>query len=119
MGSELWGSGGEDDEGDSFIFLAWGIGGRYCLGKRSVSPYLGGGFTRVWASHEQLLGSLLDEEEGGGLGAYVVGGVEALRLTRARLRLELRVDRPFFGLGERDMMPVSLGLSLTFPEPRR
>ena len=115
VGSELWGSGGEDDDGDSFVFLAWGIGGRYHFSKGIVSPYLGGGFTRVWAS----LDSLADDEEEGGLGGYVAGGLEALRLTRARLRLELRVDRPFFGLGERDMMPVSLGLSLTFPAPRR
>ncbi len=119
VGSELWGSGGEDDEGDSFLFVAWGIGGRYYFGKGNVSPYLGGGFTRVWASYEQLLVSLADDEEGGGLGGYIAGGLEALRFTRARLRLELRVDRPFFGLGERDMMPVSLGLSLTFPAPRR
>ena len=119
VGSELWGSGGEDDEGDSFLFVAWGIGGRYYFGKKSVSPYLGGGFTRVWASYDELLDSMEDEDEGGGLGGYVVGGVEALRLTRARLRLELRVDRPFFGVGDRDMMPVSLGLSLTFPAPRR
>ena len=119
VGSELWGSGGEDDDGDSFLFVAWGIGGRYYFGKKSVSPYLGGGFTRVWASYEELLDSMADDDEGGGLGGYVTGGVEALRLTRARLRLELRVDRPFFGVGERDMMPVSLGLSLTFPAPRR
>ena len=119
VGSELWGSGGEDDEGDSFLFVAWGIGGRYYFGKGNVSPYLGGGFTRVWSSYEQLLDSLADDEEGGGLGGYIAGGLEALRFTRARLRLELRVDRPFFGLGERDMMPVSLGLSLTFPAPRR
>ena len=49
VGSELWGSGGEDDEGDSFLFVAWGIGGR----ARGTSPYLGGGFTRVWASYER------------------------------------------------------------------
>ena len=33
-----------------------------------------------------------------------------LRLTKSRLKLELRVDRPFFSLPEQDMMPITIGI---------
>ena len=79
-----------------------------------------GGIEEMISAAPRLVEAVVLRRRGGGAPApagYVAGGVEALRLTRARLRVEVRVDRPFFGLGNRDMMPVSLGLSLTVPAP--
>ncbi len=124
VGTEFWGAGGEDNEGDSFHFISWGIGGRYFFNKENFSPYVGGGFSHIWAGYEQS-GSRWDSrrerwdydwesEEGNGLGGYAMGGIEALRLTSVRLRVELRVDRPFFQLPDRDVMPVTFGVSFSF-----
>ena len=124
-GTEFWGAGGEDDEGESFYFVSWGIGGRYFFNKRNLSPYVGGGFTHAWAGYDQMTGRTWnsrreyweeewESESGNGLGAFAVGGVEALRLTSVRLRLELRVDRPFFQLPNRDVMPVTLGVFFSY-----
>ena len=110
VGTEFWGAGGEDDEGDSFHFFSWGIGGRYFFNKQNFSPYVGGGFSQVWAGYEDEW----ESEDGSGLGGYAVGGIEAMRLTSVRLKLELRVDRPFFELETRDVMPVTLGISFSF-----
>ena len=54
-----------------------------------------------------------DSEDDMGLGAYVVAGIELLRLTESRLNLELRVDRPFFSLPSQDMMPITIGISFS------
>ena len=51
-----------------------------------------------------------DEDSDSGLGAYGVAGIEALRLTESRLKLELRVDRPFFSLDSQDIMPITFGI---------
>ncbi|MCY3759672.1 MAG: hypothetical protein OXH50_00345, partial [Gemmatimonadetes bacterium] len=53
VGTAFWGAGGEDDEGDSFHFFSWGIGGRYFFNKQNFSPYVGGGFSHVWSGYEQ------------------------------------------------------------------
>ena len=124
VGTELWGAGGEDNEGDSFHFFSWGIGGRYFFNKQNFSPYVGGGFSHIWAGYEQTVSRWnsrrdrwegdWESEDGNGLGGYAVGGIEAMRLTSVRLRLELRVDRPFFQLPNRDVMPVTFGVSFSF-----
>ncbi|MDE0041258.1 MAG: hypothetical protein OXT74_04430 [Candidatus Poribacteria bacterium] len=119
-----------DDEGDGFSFLSWSIGGRYFFNKQNISPYVGGGFAIVNASYETNdetnwqnndYGPRYDDyhyynydsEDDMGLGAYVVAGIELLRLTESRLNLELRVDRPFFSLPSQDMMPITIGISFS------
>ena len=118
-----------DDESDSFSFLAWSIGGRYFFNKQNFSPYVGGGFAIVNASYEtsdegnQLYDDFeqryddyhywYESESDTGLGAYVVAGIELLRLTESRLNLELRIDRPFFSLPSQDMMPITFGISFS------
>ena len=116
VGTAFWGAGGEDDEGDSFHFFSWGIGGRYFFNKQNFSPYTGVGFSHVWSGYEQggRIRGTGGTSNGNGLGGYVVGGIEAMRLTSVRLKLELRVDRPFFQLETRDVMPVTLGVSFSF-----
>ncbi len=109
---------------DNFMFAAWSIGGRYFLNNKNITPYIGGGFSifggsyttitekkqKHWFRDEWEYYEESNTEDDSGLGAYVVGGVEMLRLTRSRLKLELRVDRPFFSLPNNDMMPVTLGI---------
>ena len=123
-----------DDEGEGFSFFAWSIGGRYFFNKQNMSPYVGGGLAIVNASYEtsdegnQLYDDLYDDfgqryddyhyygyesESDTGLGAYVVAGIELLRLTESRLNLELRIDRPFFSLPSQDMMPITFGISFS------
>ena len=132
VGTEYRGSGRDnyEDDNDGFSFFAWSIGGRYFFNKQNISPYVGGGLAIVNASYEtseernQLyddFGQRYDDyhyygyesESDTGLGAYVVAGIELLRLTESRLNLELRVDRPFFSLPSQDMMPITFGISFS------
>ncbi|RKU07519.1 hypothetical protein C6502_17230 [Candidatus Poribacteria bacterium] len=127
------GSGGAEDS-DDFFFSAWSIGGRYFFNKQNISPYVGGGFSIINVSYEakekrpvrnQPLFSSdpwgyddddwwydddYDDDSDSGLGAYGVAGIEALRLTESRLKLELRIDRPFFSLPSKDIMPITFGI---------
>ncbi len=136
VGTEYRGSGRDnyEDDNDGFSFFAWSIGGRYFFNKQNISAYVGGGLAIVNASYEtsdegnQLYDDLYDDlgqryddyhyygyesESDTGLGAYVVAGIELLRLTESRLNLELRIDRPFFSLPSQDMMPITFGISFS------
>ena len=110
-------TGFQDNGGDGFSFFTWSIGGRYFFNKRNISPYAGGGLAIVNTSYETkvLFGrryydAYYDLESHSGLGAYGVAGIEALRLTESRLKLELRIDRPFFSLPNKDIMPITFGI---------
>ena len=113
VGTESRVSGGAGDEEDSeiFFFFAFSIGGRYFFNKRNISPYAGGGLTIVSTSYRGEY--YYDSEDDAGLGAYGVVGIEALRFTESRLKFELRVDRPFFTLESQDIMPITLGISVS------
>ena len=125
----------DDDATNTITFFAWSIGGRYFFNKRSISPYVGGGLAVVDASYKTKVkkrernwpsfigegedwfgdewGEYYDDyesEDDSGLGAYGVVGIEALRLTESRLKLELRLDRPFFKLPSQDIMPITFGI---------
>ena len=129
VGTEYRASGDDSygDESDGFSFLSWSIGGRYFFNKQNISPYVGGGLAIVGASYEtreerdrqhddygpRYIDYDYDSENDTGLGAYVVAGIELLRLTESRLNLELRVDRPFFTLPSQDMMPITVGISFS------
>ena len=111
-------------EGDLFSFFSWSIGGRYFLNKKNISPYVGGGLALIGVNFETKTGvrkesdwlgweewvDEYDSEGANGLGAYGTVGIEFLRLSRSRLNLELRVERPFFNLPSRDVMPITLGV---------
>ena len=129
VGTKFRGSGSDGDEdSDEFSFFAWSIGGRYFFNKRNISPYVGGGFSIINVSYrskektpERSRPSFFsndwgyddwdyDDDSDSGLGAYGVAGIEALRLTESRLKLELRIDRPFFTLESKDIMPITFGI---------
>ena len=116
VGTEIWGAGGSNDKGGRFSFFAWSIGGQYFFNNRNISPYAGGGLARSWATHRERDSygyGWGNRGNDSGMGLYIVGGVEALRLSRARLNLELRIDKPFYKVGDRTMVPVSLGASVS------
>ena len=113
-------TGGESGN-DNFIFGAWSIGGRYFFNKQNISPYVGGGLALAAVNYEMGVernydlfwqASYYDSKSEGdtGMGAYVIGGIEMLRLSRNRLKLELRVDRTLFRLPTQDVMPITLGI---------
>ena len=61
-----------------------------------------------------------EQELGSGLGMYGVVGIEFLRFSQNRLKLELRLDRPFFNLPRldrpffnQDIMPITFGISFS------
>ena len=116
VGTEFRGSGNED-----FTFVSWSIGGRYFFNKKNISPYVGGGLSIFGGSYsdewyyddysyddDYYYDSNGDSDSS--LGVYVVGGIEMLRLTKSRLKFEVRVDRPFFSFSDRDMMPITFGI---------
>ena len=110
VGTEFRGSFGDD-----YSFGSWSIGARYFFNKQNISPYIGGGLSIFGGSYndwyyEDDYYYDYDSGDDNGLGAYVVGGISMLRLTKSRLKLELRVDRPFFSLPEQDMMPITIGI---------
>ncbi len=133
VGTEFRASGSDGDEdSDEFSLFAWSIGGRYFFNKRNISPFVGGGFSIINISYEEKVERSVrnqpsfssndwwyddgyydddwDDDSDSGLGAYGVAGVEALRLTESRLKLELRIDRPFFTLENQDIMPITFGI---------
>lgn len=90
------------DEAAEFSFFAFSTGGLYFFNKQNISPYLGGGLTVSNASDDSSFKR--------GMGVYAVGGLQMLRTTQNRLKLELRVDRPFYSLENSDPMPITIGL---------
>ena len=117
-------TGGEESGGDIFYFASWSIGGRYFFNKQNVSPYVGGGLalaitdyqTKItrreqdWFSGDWGYYDDYNSESDTGMGVYVIGGIEMLRLYRNRLNLEVRIDRTFFQLPNQDVMPITLGI---------
>ena len=127
-----------ESDDDRFSFFSWSIGGKHFFNKQDISPYAGGGLaivgieyesiTRV-KKHKELFGSAeryrerfgeewewveeYSSEGANGLGTYVAVGIEALRLTESRLKLELRVDRTFFKLPRQDTFPITFGISFS------
>lgn len=117
-------TGGEESGGDVFYFASWSIGGRYFFNKQNISPYVGGGLALVitdyqteitrresdWFSDDYYYYDDYTSESDTGMGVYVIGGIEMLRLYRNRLNLEVRIDRTFFQLPTQDVMPITLGI---------
>lgn len=109
---------------DDLLLWSVSVGGRYFFSKRNVSPYIGGGLNMGLTKYETTVRTydcflflcsydydVIRSEEALGIGAYGVLGIELPRFSRGRLKLELRVDRPFFNLPSLDVMPITLGIA--------
>lgn len=99
-------------------FNSMSVGGRYYFRKRNRSVYVGGGLGVMHTEYRVTSGALFweyttDYEEKLGMGVYGVLGIEFLRSAHNRLTLDLRVDRPFFKLSHRDVMPITLGITFS------
>ena len=104
--------------GSAITYRSMSVGGRYYFRKQNRSPYVGGGLGVMHTKYELTSRVFLWErtyhlEEKIGIGAYGVLGIEFLRSSHDRLTLELRVDRPFFTLPSRDVMPITLGITFS------
>lgn len=106
---------------DSLNFRSVLIGGRYFFSNQNVSPYVGGGIAAIFAKHTITVRTRLNgldalfsqdehSETGFGIGVYGVLGIEFRRGSQYRLKLELRIDSPFFKLPSQDVMPTTLGI---------
>lgn len=107
-----------DTRNRNFYFHSMSVGGRSYLRKRNRSVYIGGGLGMMYTEYSQTSGVLFWEhtthyQEKLGMGVYGVLGIEFLRSSHNRLTLELRVDRPFFTLESRDVMPITLGVTFS------
>ena len=94
-------------------FAAFSVGGLYFFNRQDTSPFVGGGLTasRAWWDTPHSFWEKTGESEfGRGMGVYAVAGLQMLRTTQNRLKLELRVDRPLYTLQNRDAMPITIGL---------
>ncbi len=116
LGTQFRLSGGANNVED-YMFASWSIGARHFFNKMNISPYIGGGFAILSVSYYPRYSSYnynnyedYHSNDETGLGAYFVGGIEMLRLTKSRLKFEMRVDRPFFSLSDQDIMPITFGI---------
>ena len=102
----------------NFYFHSMSVGGRYYFRKRNRSVYIGGGLGVMYAEYRLTSGALFWEhttyyEKKLGMGVYGVLGIEFLRSARNRLTLDLRVDRPFFQLSRREVVPITFGITFS------
>ena len=126
-------TGYQKDRKDYFRFFSPSIGGRYFFMKQNISPYIGGGLGAVSIKYETTVKTYVSPEgdfeeileaffgpsydydihieEAVGVGMYGVLGVELPRFARSRLKIEFRVDRPFFKLPSQNVMPITLGIT--------
>ncbi|RMD96505.1 MAG: hypothetical protein D6812_17000 [Deltaproteobacteria bacterium] len=106
---------------NALLYLNWSLGGRYFFTRRNITPFVGGGmFGHLLTVKSADLRSNDDKfsDTTAGIGAYLAGGVEFLRLYEAHLTLEVRVDLPFGKLEDQGeshyAVPISLFLGVSF-----
>ncbi|RME44004.1 MAG: hypothetical protein D6795_18575 [Deltaproteobacteria bacterium] len=106
---------------NALLYLNWSLGGRYFFTRRNITPFVGGGmFGHLLTVKSADLRSNDDKfsDTTAGIGAYLAGGIEFLRLYEAHLTLEVRVDLPFGKLEDEGeshyAVPISLFLGVSF-----
>ncbi len=114
--------------------VSFSVGGRAYLSKRNTAPFLGGGLgiLGLTATEYNFPTSQFDGHRTG-IAPYLEGGVEMLRLHRARIALLLRADFPtgslsspeiidwnsrsqrvLFPAQSRYIVPLTIGVNLAF-----
>jgi hypothetical protein len=126
---------GDSSNGEKDLQLvSFSVGGRGYLSKRNTSPFLGGGLSILGLSATEY-DSPTSHFDGHrtGVAPYLEGGVEMLRLHRARVSLLLRADFPtgsltspetvdwnsrnqrvLFPAQSRYVVPLTIGVNLAF-----
>lgn len=123
--------GGSSSRTMSYTVLSTGV--RYAFSDGDFAPFAGGG---VGLSHLTLERDSGQDQSGTGFGAYLEGGVEALRTHHVSVSASLRADAPFYTVkadggprtvydgngnavalsqvGDRYLLPVSLMIGMFF-----
>ena len=112
------------DEPDvlQYGFIFWSLTARRFLSYGNIVPVIGAGINLavIYGRSNHSGGSISDGSRTG-FGAHVTLGAEMFRLAKSRLRLEARVDFPFYKshlsntrgrrLESSYVMPISIGIS--------
>lgn len=110
---------GGTPSGDSAMFSSIGVGGRYYFTESNWAPFVTGGLAFTHLEVEKKMKYEGDDwEEWGhdnddksGLGSWVGVGIQALRHYRSRLTLDLRAELPFFEVGDKYYVPITVALT--------
>jgi hypothetical protein len=126
---------GDSSSGEKYLELvSFSVGGRAYLSKRNTSPFLGGGLGILGLSaNDDNWPTSQFHGQRTGIAPYLEGGVEMLRLHRARIALLLRADFPtgslsspeiidwnsrnqrvLFPAQSRYIVPLTIGVNLAF-----
>ncbi|HEU4534675.1 MAG TPA: hypothetical protein VFS00_11180, partial [Polyangiaceae bacterium] len=91
-------------------YFAFSVGARHYLSHGDIAPYLGAGaaYTHLYLRSGEYGDS---GDKNGGLGAYLEGGVQLLRLHKHHLGAGLRVDAPLYRVDETYAMPITFNIT--------
>jgi len=110
-------------------------GARFYFSGRDASPFVGGGFSVLYLSLDDLRDRdryLYVQDSHWGPGLYAEGGLQLFRLHRGRLTAKVRADFPLYSLhpegidyqprgravrieeGARYLVPITFGLTMSF-----
>lgn len=98
-----------EDKERNLGLVVFSVGGTYFSKQQDISPYVRGGLIAGSAYREKIGGLSTTYEFEGGMGVYIAGGIQMLRSTWNRLKLELRIDSPFFSFPNQTMIPITIG----------
>ena len=93
----------------NFGLVVFSVGGTYFFKQQGISPYVKGGMIAGSAYREKIDELSATYEFASGIGVYTAGGIQMPRSTWNRLKLELRIDSPFFSFPNQTMIPITIG----------
>jgi hypothetical protein len=104
------GGGGAGSGSGKLGYFAFSVGARHYLMQTDIAPYVGAGaaYTHLYLRSGEYGES---GDKNGGLGGYLEGGVQLLRLHKHHLGAGLRVDAPLYRVEDRYAMPVTFNVT--------
>lgn len=112
IGATLAAAGGRGVSGHDTkaSYFAFSVGARRYFSQADTSPFLGGGaaYTNLYSRSDRV-GDTGDRSDG--LGGYVEGGVQLLRLHKHHLSAGLRLDAPLYRVNDRYSTPITFNVT--------
>lgn len=104
------GGGGAGTGSGKLGYFAFSVGARHYLTQSDITPYIGGGaaYTHLYIRSGDY-GDTGDKN--GGLGGYLEGGVQLLRLHKHHLGAGLRADAPLYRVTDRYSVPITFNVT--------